>query len=134
MNGRLRTGLAATSGILGVLAIAVGALSAHSGLSYAGMRWVEIGLRYHLSHVAVLWSALLALPWVLSRDAVAARRLERAALAWTAGMLGFSGGLYLQAFFGLRLGGIVPMGAVALMLGWGYAALAAIRLAKGSAE
>ena len=39
-----------------------------------------------------------------------------------------------QAFLGLRMGAIVPMGAVALMLGWGYAALAAIRLARSTPE
>lgn len=134
MSGNLRIGLAVASGVLGVAAIVVGAASAHSGLSYAAVKWVDIGLRYHLPHLVALWAALIAFAPVAARDAVAARRLMRAALAWGLGILGFCGGLYAQAFAGLRMGVIVPTGAMALIVGWGYAASAAVRLARDGAE
>ncbi len=134
MNRTWRIGLAAASGALGAASVVVGAASAHSGLSYAAVKWVDIGLRYHLPHLVALWAALIACAPVAVRDAVAARHLVRAALAWGLGILGFCGGLYAQAFADLRMGAIVPMGAMALIVGWGYAALAAMRLARSGAE
>ncbi len=82
MSSRVGLTLALLSGLLGALAIIVGALSAHTGLSYAVVRWIEIGRAYHLPHLVALWGALLASLLVVSYDADAARYLSRAAIAW----------------------------------------------------
>jgi len=120
--------LGVLSGALGVLAVIVGALSAHSGLPTASTAWIEIGLKYHLPHLAVTWAAVVlaaGAPPKVRRD------LLLAAALWCFGILAFSGGLYVQAFSDLRPGVIVPSGAFGLIGGWILAASAAVRVWLG---
>ncbi len=122
--------LGAAAALFGAAAIVVGAVSAHGGMGFSPL--VGIGLSYHLPHAVAAWAACAAAPLALPRDEAAAAGLRWAALCWLAGVLGFSGGLYLHAFAGLSLGPVVPVGALAMILGWGFAAYAAIRLARGA--
>ncbi|MEA3187244.1 MAG: hypothetical protein QOD99_1074 [Chthoniobacter sp.] len=97
---------------LGFLAVAFGAFGAHAlkgSLGASGMTGVwEKAVLYHLVHAVVL--LLLA-----TRDPVPV-------LAWIllcAGVLVFSGSLYLLAFTGLRwLGAVTPLGGLCLLGGW----------------
>jgi len=122
--------LAVFVGVMGVLAVIVGAIAAHNGLSYIAANWIEIGLRYHLPHMVAIWAALLALnilpvPYLVARDG-----LLKAAMLWALGCVLFSGGLYLQAFSGINLRYVIPMGGSCMMFGWVYAARVAYQMVK----
>jgi uncharacterized membrane protein YgdD (TMEM256/DUF423 family) len=106
----------AAGSISAFLAVALGAFAAHGlkgRLTPDLLITFEVGVRYHMYHSL----ALLAAAWVTSRwpesGAVAA--------GWffLAGILIFSGSLYLLALTGLRwLGAITPLGGVAFLIGW----------------
>ena len=113
------------AGIAGALGVALGAFGAH------GLKRVvddphllevwDTGARYHLVH-AVALLALAALPnpspWT--------------ARLWAAGVVVFSGSLYLLALTNQRwLGAITPLGGALLIAGW--ASLAVHPHAKGGA-
>ena len=103
--------------IAGGLAVILGAFGAHGlkeRLTADLLTIYETGVQYHFYHAL----ALLAL-------ALATERIWqtvwawRAAMCWIAGILVFSGSLYLLAITGLRwLGAITPIGGVAFILGW----------------
>jgi uncharacterized membrane protein YgdD (TMEM256/DUF423 family) len=58
---------------------------------------------------------------------VAAQRAARAIRAWVAGTLLFSGSLYALALGAPPwVGPITPLGGLCLIVGWGYAAAAAV--------
>jgi uncharacterized membrane protein YgdD (TMEM256/DUF423 family) len=105
------------SAFTGFLAILLGAMGAHGPLherlKAAGelSHW-ETAVQYHLPHAVVL--LLLAL---LSDPSAGAMRW-----AWRmilAGILLFSGSLYVLAFTGVKwLGAITPVGGLSLMIGW----------------
>jgi uncharacterized membrane protein YgdD (TMEM256/DUF423 family) len=105
------------SAFIGFLAILLGAMGAHGPLheklKAAGelSHW-ETAVQYHLPHAVVL--LLLAL---LSDPSAGAMRW-----AWRmilAGILLFSGSLYVLAFTGVKwLGAITPVGGLSLMIGW----------------
>jgi uncharacterized membrane protein YgdD (TMEM256/DUF423 family) len=107
--------------VLGVAGVALGALGAHAlaeRLAEAGMTRVwETAVIYHLTHTV----ALLALAGRQS-PGPGGRAGQVAAGCWIAGVLAFSGSLYLLALGGPRwLGPVTPLGGVALMVGWGAA-------------
>ncbi|MBE7496930.1 MAG: DUF423 domain-containing protein [Verrucomicrobiaceae bacterium] len=105
------------SAVLGFLAILLGALGAHGKvhdlLVAAGEldHW-NTAVEYHLPH-AIL-TAVLAI--------FGAAGGKRAVWAWSfliAGMLLFSGSLYVLALTGKKwLGAVTPFGGLSLMLGW----------------
>lgn len=105
------------SALTGFLAILLGAMGAHGPLherlKAAGelSHW-ETAVQYHLPHAVVL--LLLAL--LSHQSAGAMRQAWRMILA---GILLFSGSLYLLAFTGVKwLGAITPLGGLSLMIGW----------------
>lgn len=105
-------------------AVALGAFAAHGlkeHLTPDLLAIFEVGVRYQFYHglallalsmgPAVLWNS----PWA-----------RRTSWAWLAGVVVFSGSLYLLAITGIRwLGAIAPIGGVAFLLGWGFALAAA---------
>lgn len=103
--------------ILLFLAVALGAFGAHalrSTLSASGMMdaWNKAVL-YHLAHAV----ALLAL-------ALAGSANRGAWLFLCAGVVLFSGSLYLMAITGTRwLGAITPLGGACFLIGWAWLAL-----------
>jgi len=128
----IRNSLAVLTCLFGVMAIAMGALAAHAGFGARETMWVTTGVRYQLPHVAVLFASLIAMN-LMPRHCVDGQSwLLRASVCWGLGVLGFSCGLYGQAFFDVNMGVIVPLGAVLMMLGWLFAAIALIRMRKGN--
>ena len=111
-----------TAAILGALAVILGAFGAHGLKQLVPPETVttfETGVRYHFYHVfALLATGIIAWqsPSVL---------LKRAAQFFLAGILLFSGSLYLLTILkatdtvGLsKLGLITPVGGVLLVIGW----------------
>jgi len=108
------------SGLFGVCGISLGALGAHglqARLLVAGTlsAW-KTAVLYHLVHTA----ALLAVALFASIQQDAENRwAQRAGLWWAAGIVLFSGSLYVLALGGPRwLGPITPIGGVAFIIGW----------------
>lgn len=82
----------------------------------------ETAVRYHMYHALALLAVGLLLTRHPSRHAVAAGWL------FTAGILIFSGSLYVMVLSGLRwLGAVTPFGGVALLAGWVLLAWAGAR-------
>ena len=102
------------AGILGFVGVAFGAFGAHFLRGRVGESLIEVwktGVLYHLVHAV----ALLALAALGAR----AGRIRIVAGLFLAGILVFSGSLYLLVLTGeRRLGAVTPLGGVAFLLGW----------------
>ncbi|MBX3180175.1 MAG: DUF423 domain-containing protein [Candidatus Hydrogenedentes bacterium] len=108
-------------------AVALGAFASHglkARLEPDLLVIFEVGVRYQFYHGLALLACSLApanlwdSPW-----------FPRAAWNWIAGILVFSGSLYLLAVTGQRwLGAITPIGGVAFLIGWACALQASRRL------
>lgn len=97
------------AGILGLLGVALGAFGAHQlaallASNQTAAIW-QTAVLYHLVHaVAALW---------------AAGRNSTVVWIWAAGILVFSGSLYLLALTNIRwLGAITPIGGLLFLAGW----------------
>ena len=110
----------------GALAVAAGAFAAHglqARLDPHALQVFETGARYHMYHALAIGVAALAM-----RD-LASTPSTIAAGFFLAGILLFSGSLYLLALTGMRvLGAVTPFGGVCFLIGWGFLAFAATRL------
>jgi uncharacterized membrane protein YgdD (TMEM256/DUF423 family) len=100
----------------GFTAVALGAFAAHglkARLAPDMLAVFETGARYQMYHAF----ALLAAAWGWARWQ--RRAFTAAGALFVAGILLFSGSLYLLALTGVRALGIVtPFGGVALLAGW----------------
>jgi uncharacterized membrane protein YgdD (TMEM256/DUF423 family) len=109
------------------IAVALGAFGAHAlraRLTPEMLATFETGVRYHLYHAL----ALFAVAMVVGRWPSSAPAATAAGWLFIAGILMFSGSLYLLALTGVRgLGAITPIGGLAFLAGWGCLALAAAR-------
>jgi len=112
------------AGLLGAVGVALGAFGAH-GLSayFAANPGTEdtfcTGLQYHLVHAV----ALIGAAWAAAH--VPSRWTRLAGWLFIAGIVLFSGSLYLLSLFGLRfMGAVAPLGGAALIAGWLSLALA----------
>lgn len=105
------------AGISGLLAVAFGAFGAHAlrDVLRADMRAVfDTAGHYHFVHTLALLLAAVAPAVGLPRGP-----LLLACVAWSVGIVVFSGSLYLLAVTGIGwLGAITPIGGVAFLLGW----------------
>jgi uncharacterized membrane protein YgdD (TMEM256/DUF423 family) len=112
--------------VLGALAVAIGAFGAHGLKAMVTADLLanfETGARYHMYHAL----AIVAVALVIARDP-AAPLAPLAGWLFLAGIVIFSGSLYLMALTGIRwLGAITPIGGVALIGGWVCLALSAAR-------
>lgn len=110
--------------LAGVVGVALGAFGAHglrSRLTPEMLAVFETGVRYQMYHALAL-VALGAISPVLG-----GRLPAVAGWAFTAGILLFSGSLYVLALTDIRiLGAITPLGGVAFLIGWACVAIAAI--------
>lgn len=106
------------AGISGLLAVAIGAFGAHALRDALGadMRAVfETAGHYHFVHTLALLLVAIAPAAGIPRAP-----LVLAGLAWSFGIVVFSGSLYLLAVTGIGwLGAVTPIGGVAFLLGWG---------------
>jgi uncharacterized membrane protein YgdD (TMEM256/DUF423 family) len=106
--------LGVASGLLGALAVALGAFGAHAlrgRLDPADLGLWETAARYQLLH---------ALAAVFAADRAARTgRARTACVTFLAGAVVFCGSLYGLALGGPRvLGAVTPLGGAALILGW----------------
>lgn len=110
----------------GFIAVALGAFGAHAlrgRLSAEMLSVFETGVRYQMYHVLALLLVAAIIPRVGGWLVVSAGWL------FVAGMVLFSGSLYLLAFTGVTmLGAITPLGGLAFLLGWAALAIAAALL------
>jgi len=110
--------------LLGGSSVALGAFGAHGlrGLVTADLLAnYETAARYQMYHAL----ALLAVAFV-GAQAGAARAANLAGWLFVAGVVIFSGSLYVMTFTGLRwLGAITPIGGAAMIGGWVSLAAAA---------
>lgn len=112
--------------LFGFAAVAAGAFGAHAlraRLAPELLTVFETGARYQMYHAL----ALLAVAWLASQWPGGAA--TAAGWLFTAGIVVFSGSLYLLALTGVRwLGAITPLGGVAFLAGWVALALAGSRI------
>jgi uncharacterized membrane protein YgdD (TMEM256/DUF423 family) len=106
------------------LAVTLGAFGAHGlrgRLSPELMAVFQTGVQYHMFHALALLLVSAALPrmdgWLV----------HTAGWAFVAGIVLFSGSLYVLALTGVTmLGAITPLGGVAFLVGWACLAFAAL--------
>jgi uncharacterized membrane protein YgdD (TMEM256/DUF423 family) len=117
--------IAAISGLLLVVLGAFGAHALESRLSAGHLIWWQKAVNYQGLHtLALLGTGLLALQHP-------SRALRNAGWLFLAGMLLFSGSLYLLTLTDQRMLGLVtPFGGTAFIAGWGCLAYAAWRLPR----
>lgn len=111
---------------MGGLAVVIGAFAAHGLARTLDTRMLatfETGARYQMYHALAMGLAALAV------RGQAARLAGIAAGLFLAGILLFSGSLYVLALSGITaLGMITPLGGLCLIAGWVVLALAALKL------
>jgi uncharacterized membrane protein YgdD (TMEM256/DUF423 family) len=110
---------------LGATGVALGAFGAHSlsDLLEANgrMETFRTGILYHLIHAL----ALLGAAWVASQYS-ANQFGVWAGYAFVAGILFFSGSLYILSIFNIPImGAVAPIGGIAFILGWVFLGVAA---------
>ncbi|MGH6872550.1 MAG: DUF423 domain-containing protein [Rhizomicrobium sp.] len=114
--------------INGFIAVAAGAFGAHGlqgRLDAHAMGVFETGARYQMYHALAIGLAALA-----ARNAGAAAAANVASAFFLAGIVLFSGSLYLLALTGTRtLGLVTPFGGLSLLVGWMALAWAATKFA-----
>lgn len=97
------------------LAVGAGAFGAHAlraRLSPADLGTFETAARYQMYHAL----ALLAVAWLVDRGHP---RANAAGWAFLAGIVLFSGSLYVLTLGGIRwMGAVTPLGGVAFLVGW----------------
>jgi uncharacterized membrane protein YgdD (TMEM256/DUF423 family) len=115
--------------INGALAVAAGAFGAHGlqgRLDAHALQIFETAARYHMYHALAIGLAAFAI-----RDAAAGAAATACAFFF-AGILLFSGSLYLLALTGARpLVFVTPFGGLSFIIGWCALALAATRVIEG---
>ena len=99
----------------GFFCVALGAFAAHAlghVLDEKSLAWIDTGLKYQIFHTL----AVLVIALSLWHEAKFARL---AMLAWSLGILLFSGSLYALAFgAGKFLVWITPVGGTLFLIGW----------------
>lgn len=111
--------------LAGFLGVALGAFGAHAlraKLSPDMLAIYETGVRYQMYHVIAVFAAA----WAAARWQK--KIFGAAGVSFLAGIVVFSGTLYLVALTGERwLGAITPFGGLALLTGWLMLAIGAWR-------
>ena len=114
------------AGLAGASGVILGAFAAH-GLSARmapdALRIVDTGARYHLVHAPAIGLAALAMRGAALRPA------RLAAALFLAGIVLFSGSLYLLAWTGQPVIALItPAGGLAFIMGWLALGLAGLKL------
>jgi len=111
--------------LLSALGVILGAFGAHAlkaRLEPHDLATFETGVRYHLIHALAL-----VLVGVLAHKA-SVPNLRVVGWAFGAGILVFSGSLYVLVLSGQRwLGAVTPIGGLAFIFGWLYLAYLALK-------
>ena len=114
-----------TGAIFGLCSVLLGAFGAHAlkqHLSPDMLTVFETGVRYQAYHAF----AILAAAWAVT--VFDSQLIARAGTFFTAGIIIFSGSLYILALTGIKaFGAITPIGGLLLMAGWVFMIFSAIR-------
>jgi len=115
--------------VFGFLGVTLGAFGAHmlkEKLSADLFDIFEVGVRYHMYHaLAILGVGLAVAHWP-------GNTIGYAGWAFTAGIIVFSGSLYVLSMTGARwLGAVTPLGGAAFLVGWVLLAVHAWRIDGG---
>ncbi|MDI7217952.1 DUF423 domain-containing protein [Leptospira santarosai] len=123
MTGKQRT-IFILSSLSGFLGVALGAFGAHALkpiLTPELLAIYETGNRYHLIHS--IPPLILAITGYVNNS----RLVWFSSILFLAGILVFSGSLYVLAIVGIRiLGAITPIGGIAFLIAWGLLAFYSI--------
>ncbi len=115
----------AAGAVLSGLGVLIGAFGAHGlrdRVTVDMLAVFETGVRYHLIHGL----AVLAVAWAASRWPGA--WIGAAGWLFVAGIVVFSGSLYILAISGARWwGAVTPIGGVCFLAGWAALAVGALR-------
>ena len=102
--------------LFGALGVALGAFGAHGlkdRVEESSIAIWETAASYQMWHAL----ALLVVAWVVSEGTSTAARVS--GIAFTAGILVFSGSLYVLVLSGQKwLGAVTPLGGLAFIVGW----------------
>ena len=113
--------------LFGLLAVIIGAFGAHgleNNLSEHALARYHTGVEYQFYHVM----ALLILGIISSQGSTTPRLIKLSGITFTAGILLFSGSLYLYALTGIsKFGMVTPIGGLAFILGWIFLLLYAVK-------
>jgi uncharacterized membrane protein YgdD (TMEM256/DUF423 family) len=116
-----------TGSILAAVAVATGAFGAHGLKNLVSPEMLgtwEKAVRYQMYHAL----AFLALAWAVSHWPEQEKLLSLGGWLFLAGVLLFSGSLYILVLSGLKwLGAVTPLGGVAFVAGWTCLVIAAWR-------
>ncbi len=104
----------AFAGVSGAVMVGMGAWAAHAGGGEEARAWLDSGVQYGLAHSI----ALLAVAAIGAR-APASRLLTLAAIAFSAGIVLFSGTLFVRALTELHwVSKATPLGGLSFIAGW----------------
>ncbi|WP_299803518.1 DUF423 domain-containing protein [uncultured Shewanella sp.] len=121
----MRNGFLLLAALSGFIAVALGAFGAHGLKNVAPPELIAIfnlGVEYQFYHTFALIVVAFSGHWIKSR------LLDWAGYLFIAGMILFSGSLYLYALIGAKwTGPVTPMGGVCFLLGWLFIAVAVWR-------
>jgi uncharacterized membrane protein YgdD (TMEM256/DUF423 family) len=113
--------------LAGFVGVAFGAFGAHGlrgRLSPDMLAVFETGVRYQMYHALAL---MLTAALMMTGRIESGRAAAAAGWLFVAGIVLFSGSLYLLAVTGITvLGAITPIGGVAFLLGWACLAIATL--------
>jgi len=122
---------AAFNGFFAVLAGAMGAHALRATLSPQALGWIATAERYQMWHALALGVIVALAARKDGLDAPMPYRLAVAAALFAAGIVLFSGSLYVLALTDWRpIAMVTPVGGLALMAGWLVLALYALSRTK----
>lgn len=129
------TALLTVAALLGAAGVGLGAFGAHGlrgQLGAQGLETWQTAVTYHLIHALAVLAVGVWLRVAATAGPAAPAATAFAGWSFAAGVLLFSGSLYLLALGGPRwLGPVTPLGGVAFILGWLVLAWAALRTGNG---
>lgn len=102
------------AGVSGAIMVAMGAYASHSGGGEAARAWLSTGAQYGLWH-----SIALVAVAALAAQVRPGRLLTASAVLFAAGIVLFSGSLFLRALFALDwIAPATPVGGLCFIAGW----------------
>ena len=119
---RIIIAIAAIFGLLAVIAGAAGTHALRDTLDSGALSTFETAARFQMYHaLALLAVGILSMRWQT-------RVLTVSVALFVAGIMLFSGSLYILALTGIGIfGAVAPVGGICLMAGWASLAFAALR-------
>lgn len=106
-----------TAALLAGFSVMMGAFGAHAGarlMDEKQREWLDKAVRYNITHALAILITVGLLPGIVTASPLGLA----SAVLFLAGILLFSGSLYIMAFTKARLGWITPLGGLCFVIGW----------------